>query len=328
MAHFLEHLTFKGTAAFPTTRALSEAVEGVGGSFNAATDREATVYWVRVPRRETERAMHGARRADLPAGPRPGQRSTGSARSSSRRSAATSTTPPSTPRSSSSRRCSGRPLGREICGEESDVRAFRPAHPRVLGGHLPARERGGRRRRRHRARRRRSSWPGRHSGGGTARPWVRTRPVAARGRAGHDGQARHHAGAALRRRARAPARPSRCVGALGPQRDPRRRDEQPPLPHGWTAMRSRTTSARGSSSTPTRARSRSPRGSIRGESGRRSTRSCASSRRFGTSGPGDELHKAKALPLRRPRAADGGDPPPRIVDRRPGGAPRAGPHAR
>ena len=57
MAHFLEHLTFKGTAAYPSTRALSEAVEGVGGSFNAATDREATIYWVRVPRRETERAM-------------------------------------------------------------------------------------------------------------------------------------------------------------------------------------------------------------------------------------------------------------------------------
>ena len=57
MAHFLEHLTFKGTAAFPSTRVLSEAVEGVGGSFNAATDREATIYWVRVPRRETERAM-------------------------------------------------------------------------------------------------------------------------------------------------------------------------------------------------------------------------------------------------------------------------------
>ncbi|HXG25389.1 MAG TPA: pitrilysin family protein [Candidatus Binatia bacterium] len=56
-AHFLEHLTFKGTAAFPSTRVLSEAVEGVGGSFNAATDREATVYWVRVPRRETARAM-------------------------------------------------------------------------------------------------------------------------------------------------------------------------------------------------------------------------------------------------------------------------------
>ena len=56
-AHFMEHITFKGTAAYPTTRAISEAIEGVGGSFNAATDRESTVYWVRVPRREATRAM-------------------------------------------------------------------------------------------------------------------------------------------------------------------------------------------------------------------------------------------------------------------------------
>ena len=57
VAHFMEHLTFKGTARFPTTREISEAIEGVGGSFNAATDRESTVYWVRVPRREATRAM-------------------------------------------------------------------------------------------------------------------------------------------------------------------------------------------------------------------------------------------------------------------------------
>jgi predicted Zn-dependent peptidase len=57
-AHFMEHLTFKGTAAFPTTRALSEAVEGVGGTFNASTDRETTVYYVRVPRRHADLAMH------------------------------------------------------------------------------------------------------------------------------------------------------------------------------------------------------------------------------------------------------------------------------
>jgi predicted Zn-dependent peptidase len=57
VAHFMEHLTFKGTAAFPSTRAISEAIEGVGGSFNAATDRESTVYWVRVPARELDRAM-------------------------------------------------------------------------------------------------------------------------------------------------------------------------------------------------------------------------------------------------------------------------------
>ena len=54
-AHFMEHITFKGTAAFPTTRAVSEAIEGVGGSFNAATDRESTIYWVRVPRRQVAR---------------------------------------------------------------------------------------------------------------------------------------------------------------------------------------------------------------------------------------------------------------------------------
>ncbi len=57
VAHFLEHLTFKGTAAYPSTRALGEAIEGVGGSFNAATDRESTVYWTRVPRRESRRAL-------------------------------------------------------------------------------------------------------------------------------------------------------------------------------------------------------------------------------------------------------------------------------
>jgi predicted Zn-dependent peptidase len=57
VAHFMEHITFKGTRAYPTTRAISEAIEGVGGGFNAATDRESTVYWVRVPRREARLAM-------------------------------------------------------------------------------------------------------------------------------------------------------------------------------------------------------------------------------------------------------------------------------
>ncbi|MGZ6345800.1 MAG: M16 family metallopeptidase [Candidatus Limnocylindrales bacterium] len=57
VAHFMEHLTFKGTAAFPTTRAVSEAIEGVGGTCNAATDRETTVYWARLPLREAERGV-------------------------------------------------------------------------------------------------------------------------------------------------------------------------------------------------------------------------------------------------------------------------------
>lgn len=57
VAHFMEHVTFKGTQAYPDTRAVSEAVEAVGGSSNAATDRESTVYWVRLPVREAGRAF-------------------------------------------------------------------------------------------------------------------------------------------------------------------------------------------------------------------------------------------------------------------------------
>lgn len=57
VAHFMEHITFKGTAAYSSARAIAEAIEGVGGSFNAATDRESTVYWVRVPRREAARGV-------------------------------------------------------------------------------------------------------------------------------------------------------------------------------------------------------------------------------------------------------------------------------
>lgn len=57
VAHFMEHVTFKGTRAYPTTRAVSEAIEGCGGSSNAATDRESTVYWARLPVREAERAF-------------------------------------------------------------------------------------------------------------------------------------------------------------------------------------------------------------------------------------------------------------------------------
>jgi predicted Zn-dependent peptidase len=58
LAHFMEHITFKGTDALPTTREVSDAIEGVGGSSNAATDRETTVYWTRLPIREAELGVH------------------------------------------------------------------------------------------------------------------------------------------------------------------------------------------------------------------------------------------------------------------------------
>ncbi|MGH7612304.1 MAG: M16 family metallopeptidase, partial [Candidatus Dormibacteria bacterium] len=57
ISHFLEHIVFKGTERFPNSRAVSQSIEGIGGSLNASTDKEATVFWARVPREHTERAL-------------------------------------------------------------------------------------------------------------------------------------------------------------------------------------------------------------------------------------------------------------------------------
>jgi predicted Zn-dependent peptidase len=48
ISHFLEHLPFKGTKRWPTSRDVSEAIEGVGGVMNASTDREMTAFWCKV----------------------------------------------------------------------------------------------------------------------------------------------------------------------------------------------------------------------------------------------------------------------------------------
>ncbi|MGD0833577.1 MAG: pitrilysin family protein [Candidatus Dormibacteria bacterium] len=49
LSHFIEHIVFKGGRLFPTARAISEAIESVGGAINAATDKEATVFYAKVP---------------------------------------------------------------------------------------------------------------------------------------------------------------------------------------------------------------------------------------------------------------------------------------
>ncbi|MEJ2046964.1 MAG: pitrilysin family protein [Dehalococcoidia bacterium] len=49
MSHFIEHVLFKGTEKRPTARAISEAIESVGGILNGGTDKELTVYWAKVP---------------------------------------------------------------------------------------------------------------------------------------------------------------------------------------------------------------------------------------------------------------------------------------
>jgi predicted Zn-dependent peptidase len=49
LSHLLEHLVFKGTRGYPEAGSLSQRVEGVGGSVNASTDRELTVFSSKVP---------------------------------------------------------------------------------------------------------------------------------------------------------------------------------------------------------------------------------------------------------------------------------------
>ena len=123
-AHFMEHITFKGTAAYPTTRAISEAIEGVGGSFNAATDRESTVYWVRVPAREAERAIDVVGelivRPTLDAGEIDGERSVIIEEIRSYQD-----DPAEVAQTLFQVALFGEgPLGREICGDEPGIRAL------------------------------------------------------------------------------------------------------------------------------------------------------------------------------------------------------------
>lgn len=49
VSHFLEHMLFKGTEKRPDPMQISQAIEGIGGMLNAATGRESTSYWAKVP---------------------------------------------------------------------------------------------------------------------------------------------------------------------------------------------------------------------------------------------------------------------------------------
>ena len=89
IAHFLEHMAFKGTPT-RTARAIAEEIEDVGGYINAYTGKEMTAYYARVLEADVERALgiladivlepalrdarhRGGARGD-PAGDRPGAR--------------------------------------------------------------------------------------------------------------------------------------------------------------------------------------------------------------------------------------------------------------
>jgi predicted Zn-dependent peptidase len=47
IAHFAEHMFFKGTERRPTARDIASEIDGIGGEFNAFTGKEMTAYYVK-----------------------------------------------------------------------------------------------------------------------------------------------------------------------------------------------------------------------------------------------------------------------------------------
>ena len=56
VSHFIEHLLFKGTSSH-TAQEIAEIFDGLGGELNAATSRETTLIYARVPDDRLEQAL-------------------------------------------------------------------------------------------------------------------------------------------------------------------------------------------------------------------------------------------------------------------------------
>ena len=56
VSHFIEHLLFKGTSSH-TAQEIAEIFDGLGGELNAATSRETTLVYARVPDDRLEQAL-------------------------------------------------------------------------------------------------------------------------------------------------------------------------------------------------------------------------------------------------------------------------------
>ncbi|MBI2612678.1 insulinase family protein [Candidatus Kaiserbacteria bacterium] len=57
LAHFLEHMFFKGTKKRPSAKAVSEELDGVGAVYNAFTAKERTAYFAKVSARYLDTAL-------------------------------------------------------------------------------------------------------------------------------------------------------------------------------------------------------------------------------------------------------------------------------
>lgn len=57
LAHFCEHMFFKGTKKRPTAFDISSEIDGIGGEFNAGTSKDYTVFYVKCASRHFDLAL-------------------------------------------------------------------------------------------------------------------------------------------------------------------------------------------------------------------------------------------------------------------------------
>src|SRR3989344_6783695 len=57
LAHFLEHMFFKGTRKRPSARLISEELDGIGSVYNAFTAKDRTAYYAKVSSRYLDTAL-------------------------------------------------------------------------------------------------------------------------------------------------------------------------------------------------------------------------------------------------------------------------------
>jgi len=57
IAHFFEHMVFKGGQKYPNAQAVSEAIDSFGGQCNASTGKEVTKYYIKAPVAKLEAAF-------------------------------------------------------------------------------------------------------------------------------------------------------------------------------------------------------------------------------------------------------------------------------
>jgi len=57
IAHFFEHMAFKGSQKYPNSFVISSTVEGFGGVFNAFTSKDHTGYWIKATNEHFEKMI-------------------------------------------------------------------------------------------------------------------------------------------------------------------------------------------------------------------------------------------------------------------------------